>query len=84
MRSPYAGKGLYPVYEAADGERLDFYYSRQHRCWKMRFQKPGQLMVVKLFDKGRDRFADYCAADRRVANEAAKRNMVMSFLEVRA
>lgn len=83
MRSPYRNKILYPVYAGQDHEQLDYYLSKRHRCWKMRYQKPGQLLVVKLFDQGRNREADYCAADQRVAREAAGRGMKLSHFELR-
>lgn len=82
-RSPFRGKTIYPVYQGQDGERMDFYFSKAHRCWKLRYQKPGQLMVVKLFDQGRSREADFLAADRRTAQEARKRGMVFHHGELR-
>lgn len=68
-------KQFYPIYADANGETLDFYYSRFYKSWHKRYVKDGQSISVKIFNKGSKFDEDFKAAERRIAAEAQRRNM---------
>ena len=68
-------KRVYPIYADANGETLDFYYSRFYKSWHKRYVKDGQSITVKLFNRGFKFDDDFNSALKRVEAEAKRKNM---------